>query len=276
MELWTSTCLSTGLTDSLRARLEVSDGLLVFDNYHLKTNVRRDEFYPVIRDEFPDLKLIIGTLGAETGSAKSFDRRAFDEVREYTDLLTMAHPSYEWTGSGKWATQYVRLAEEWQFRWCPTVTPKSILYAMHRNQGMASLFRQHCPYVLPLSLYVVWGWMHDTPMPHMQNTSLRNRDLGAEFGLTARNLTQFCRQCGNVIAGAGLAQGLRAGTAHFAHVYGCRGLILSAESALPECVRPQFARTADLDRKRAISRAALEALRSDSSGPDGQSTSASL
>jgi len=193
-----------------------------------------------IKKDFPHLKIVAVLSGHVCGKPAyggDFDRTYIKQIMEETNFISpgsQSRTSFEWSGGTEWAQTYVDFADEMGFQWCPAIVPRTILTDIRRSNVMLPILRQNCPYIFPLSLYVVWGYFHDSAMPEMDATSLKDKDLQKKYNLSPENLTEWITEVGNVISGAGGQDGLNLGTPAYAKQYNCKGLVCGLPFKVPE------------------------------------------
>ena len=132
---------------------------------------------------------------------------------------------HEWTGGHAEAAKFFQYARDHEFEWACTLTHYSLLMDMKNGGRLRRMFAEHGTLVFCLCGQVLIGYCYgEERMPGLNATSLTNRNLHNDYGLTAKSLREYCEPL-NIYSGAGGPPGLTLGTRGYAKEMGFKGVI---------------------------------------------------
>lgn len=131
---------------------------------------------------------------------------------------------------------YLRIAQRYGFEWVSCLTHRCLLVDMLGGEHAREVLLNSQTLTIPLCAYIIAGYLHGDPRVPDQGhyigtgmlrpiTSLTNRNLHQQYGVTGDKLRAYCGPM-NILSGGGGQGGLDAGTRLYMRQLGFNGLVI--------------------------------------------------
>lgn len=216
MKLWLITYSSTPWYLSNEPLLARAHGVMVIDRHQGKD----DRIYGQIRD---NSNASIVAMHQCNPAFVQYD--ILERLCKHTRLLSLGVGSVgEFHGYAKLANRYVTLGDQVGFSWCPAVVPLWVCKDIHTHNCSMGDIVHNRPYSFSLGHYGYWSYMHEHAAMKLEfNLDEVEPDFDAT---TIHQMKLWVDQCGNMVAGGGMQEGIDAGSMDYADSYGFTGVIV--------------------------------------------------